>query len=129
MTVLAKEFTVLKDGTAQVAELLSVLFEDGRAIETFGSWVNGKMRQGNGEAISLINPATGAEFMNYADAGEVVVEDAAAAAGAAQKQWWALPASARARAMWACSTKVREMQRRWPVLSRYLLVSRCGIAG
>ncbi|WP_271274339.1 aldehyde dehydrogenase family protein [Aliamphritea hakodatensis] len=108
MTVLAKEFTVEQNGAAQVAELLNSLFDDSRAAATFGSWVNGAMRMGNGEAISLINPATGAEFMSYADAGEAVVEDAAAAASAAQKQWWALPASARARAMWACSIKVRE---------------------
>ncbi len=98
-------FVVENDGKQQVEALLAELL--GGEVG-FGSWVNGEMVAGTGEEIELVNPATGRTFMSYRDAGETVVSAAAEAAARAQRQWWSLTASARARQMWLCGDKVRE---------------------
>jgi len=96
-------FVVEGNGELQVASLLRELL----GSRTFGSWVNGELVEGRGETIQLINPATGQAFMEYRDAGEALVAQAAEAARGAQQQWWALSASQRGRLMWAVAERVR----------------------
>ncbi len=96
-------FIVKGNGEAQVSALLIELLGQ----QEFGSWVNGELVLGQGETVTLTNPATGAAFMEYKDAGDAVVSDAAEAAKQAQKTWWGMTASARGRLMWACAYKVR----------------------
>lgn len=97
-------FIVKNNGEAQVSALLHELLGQ----STFGSWINGELVAGQGESITLINPATGQAFMEYQDAGEGLVADAAQAAQQAQKVWWAMTASARGRLMWACADHIRQ---------------------
>lgn len=97
-------FIVENNGEQQVEALLISLLGSAE----FGSWVGGDMVLGKGEAIQLINPATGKHFMTYNDAGEDVVDVAADAASVAQKIWWAKPASARGQLMWKCASVIRE---------------------
>ena len=97
-------FVVENNGEQQVEALLSGLLGSAE----FGSWVGGELLLGNGEEIQLINPATGAMFITYRDAGESVVSAAADAAVQAQKIWWAMSASARGRLMWQCAETIKQ---------------------
>jgi betaine-aldehyde dehydrogenase len=96
-------FVITGNGEQQVEQLLNELL----GSTQFGSWIGGQMLLGKGDEISLINPATGHSFMTYADATEAVVEQAANAAAQAQKQWWAMTASARGQLMWRCGDVIR----------------------
>lgn len=96
-------FVVEKNGEKQVELLLKDLL----GSTDFGSWIGGELIPGQGENISLINAATGQAFMSYRDAGESVVNAAADAALKAQKQWWAMTASARGQLMWRCGMEIR----------------------
>ena len=85
-------------GANQVSQLLGKLLPSMVTAGTtdtslFGSFVGGELIAGTGEQIDLVNPATGGVFMSYLDAGEVVVKQAAEAAEAGQKQWWAKSAA------------------------------------
>ncbi|MCO4757338.1 MAG: aldehyde dehydrogenase family protein [Oceanospirillaceae bacterium] len=97
-------FVVDNNGEQQVEALLSKLLGSAE----LGSWVGGEQVLGEGEEIRLINPATGATFMTYRDAGESVVSAAADAAVQAQKVWWAMSASARGRLMWQCAENIKQ---------------------
>lgn len=97
-------FKVENNGENQVAQLLITLL----GSDKFGSWINGDIVLGSGENIDLINPATGKVFMQYQDAGIKAVDEAAQAAVIAQRKWWAMSATARARAMYDCGLKIRE---------------------
>jgi betaine-aldehyde dehydrogenase len=66
-----------------------------------GSFVGGALAAGQGEAITLSDPATGAELARYRDAGAVLVDEAARIAADAQRQWMTLPAALRGRKLWA----------------------------
>ncbi len=92
-------------GAEQVTELLNRLLPGG----VFGSYVAGQLMAGEGETISLINPATAGEFMAYQDAHEGVIVAAAEAAEKAQKLWWAKAASERGRIMYACGQAIRQI--------------------
>ena len=97
-------FVVDNNGEQQVEALLNALLGSAE----LGSWVGGEQVLGEGEEIRLINPATGATFMTYRDAGESVVSAAADAAVQAQKVWWAMSASARGRLMWQCAENIKQ---------------------
>jgi acyl-CoA reductase-like NAD-dependent aldehyde dehydrogenase len=72
-----------------------------------GSLVGGRVVEGQGEAIALDDPATGAALLSYADTGEAVVRAATAGAAVAQRAWIALPAAERGRRLWALGGLVR----------------------
>lgn len=97
-------FVVKGSGEQQVKALLNELL----GTSEFGSWIDGELVAGNGDDISLINPATGQVFLNYRDAGEELVAKAADAATKAQKVWWSMTATARSQSMWRCGTEIRE---------------------
>ncbi|BCZ83887.1 aldehyde dehydrogenase [Paraburkholderia terrae] len=75
--------------------------------KTIGSYVGGELVEGAGETIQLFDAATGDESIAYKDGGAAVVEQAAAAAVRAQKQWWALTHAARGRVMFEIAREVR----------------------
>ncbi|MFP3551756.1 aldehyde dehydrogenase family protein [Paraburkholderia sp. SIMBA_049] len=75
--------------------------------KTIGSYVGGELVEGAGETIQLFDAATGNESIAYKDGGAAVVEQAAAAAVRAQKQWWALTHAARGRVMFEIAREVR----------------------
>ncbi|MGB1238670.1 MAG: aldehyde dehydrogenase family protein [Pseudomonadales bacterium] len=99
-------FVTTQDGQLEVEQLLAHFFGEGTA---FGSWIDGELVAGRGEVIALTNPATATALLEYRDAGAELVAQAGDAAKRAQRQWWALTASARARVMWQCGQAVREV--------------------
>ena len=97
-------FEIEGNGEQQIEVLLNSLL----GSSDFGSWVGGVLVPGKGAEITLVNPATGQGLMAYNDATDLVVSLAAEAASVAQKQWWAMTASARGRLMWQCGAQIRE---------------------
>lgn len=74
---------------------------------TVGSHVAGQLVPGHGAAIQLLNPAKGMNFLSYADAGREVVELAARAAIAGQREWSALSHAQRGRVMFEIGRAIR----------------------
>lgn len=72
-----------------------------------GSLVDGAIREGQGAAIRLQDPATGGALLDYADAGPATAQAAASGAARAQKAWIALPAAERGRRLWALGALLR----------------------
>jgi acyl-CoA reductase-like NAD-dependent aldehyde dehydrogenase len=72
-----------------------------------GSLVDGRIRDGEGTAIHLDDPATGTPLLGYQDAGASVAKAAAAGAARAQRAWVALSAAERGRRLWALGSLVR----------------------
>ncbi len=91
-------------GEQQVTLLLNTLL----GASTFGSWINGRLVEGEGETLFLTNPATAGHFLSYKDAGNSLVDEAADVAVAAQKSWWALTAMERAKSLWRCGDTIRQ---------------------
>ncbi|UYG03705.1 aldehyde dehydrogenase family protein [Halomonas sp. LR3S48] len=63
------------------------------------NWIDGAPCPGEGETITLVDPATGEALVDYRDAGPVLVGRAIDAATRAQAEWMALTASERGRRM------------------------------
>lgn len=76
-------------------------------LESFGlnassllsNWIDGQLVAGEGEKITLTNPATGEALVSYRDAGAALIERATQAATRGQREWMALTASERGRRM------------------------------
>ncbi|MCD6438074.1 aldehyde dehydrogenase family protein [Vreelandella alkaliphila] len=76
-------------------------------LESFGlaaatplsNWINGDLVVGEGEMVTLSNPATGETLVSYRDAGAALIERATQAAERGQREWMALTASERGRRM------------------------------
>jgi len=81
--------------TEQLLAAFAPFFPEGK----IGSYINGEIVEGEGAAISLVNPATGIPFIDYKDAGGTVAARAADAAVAGQKVWAALSHAERGRLM------------------------------
>ncbi|AJY15486.1 aldehyde dehydrogenase family protein [Burkholderia multivorans] len=75
--------------------------------QSVGSYVNGELVEGRGDTIELFDAATGEPSLAYRDGGAEIVALAAAAAQAAQRQWWALTHAARGRTMFDVAREVR----------------------
>ncbi|KAF1022656.1 MAG: Betaine aldehyde dehydrogenase [Paracidovorax wautersii] len=88
----------------QVHLLFAEFFPDAAGV---GSYVDGRILPGAGEPVQLYDAATGQASLAYADAGPEVVDAAARAAAAAQRQWWALTHAARGRVMHAIAQQLR----------------------
>lgn len=63
------------------------------------NWIDGQLVEGEGEEITLTNPATGEMLVVYRDAQGELIERATAAAMQGQQRWMALTASERGRRM------------------------------
>ncbi|MCS6853600.1 MAG: aldehyde dehydrogenase family protein [Elioraea sp.] len=66
-----------------------------------GAWMAGSLVVGEGEAIALLDPATGAEILRYRDAGARIAAEAARVAEAGFRSWSRLTAAERGRLLWA----------------------------
>jgi betaine-aldehyde dehydrogenase len=66
-----------------------------------GSWIDGALVPGEGEPVTLIDPATGETILTYRDAGPRVAAHAAETASRGFRAWAALAPAARGRARWA----------------------------
>ena len=81
--------------------------EVAHAAGPVGSWVGGAGVAGEGEPISLADPATGGALLSYRDAGARVAGEAVAGAVAGQAAWSRLSGAERGRLMWAWAQAVR----------------------
>ncbi len=91
-------------GSAErIAELLKGFLPAGE----IGSWVGGEVMHGRGEPLDLTDPANGRVFASFRDADQSVVDAAMDAAATAQKQWFAMTASARGRVMYDVARLIR----------------------
>lgn len=88
-------------------QLLAKLAPFFPGADTVGSYIGGEYVAGTGAPVTLVDPATGQEFLQYADAGAEQVAQAAAAATAGQKAWAALTAAQRGRVMFEIGRTVR----------------------
>jgi acyl-CoA reductase-like NAD-dependent aldehyde dehydrogenase len=88
----------------RIAELLTGFLPS----TEIGSWVDGTVAIGNGEVMTLIDPATGTPFAAYRDADQSVIDAAMDAAARAQRQWIGLTASARGRVMFEIARLIRQ---------------------
>jgi aldehyde dehydrogenase (NAD+) len=73
-----------------------------------GSYVGGAFIDGHGAPVDVRNAHDDSLLLSYPDADPSLVQQADTAAGAAQRQWWALTAQARGRAMYLVGAQVRE---------------------
>ncbi|MBR9904201.1 MAG: aldehyde dehydrogenase, partial [Gammaproteobacteria bacterium] len=69
------------------------------AATPLSNWVDGELVAGEGESITLTNPATGETLVSYRDAGAALIERATHAAQRGQREWMTLTASERGRRM------------------------------
>ncbi|WP_295536940.1 aldehyde dehydrogenase family protein [uncultured Pseudacidovorax sp.] len=90
--------------TEQLLAAFGAFFPDAPGV---GSYIDGRLVPGTGAPVPLHNPATGAHWLDYADAGADQVAQAAAAAEAGQKAWAALSHAARGRVMQDVARAVR----------------------
>jgi acyl-CoA reductase-like NAD-dependent aldehyde dehydrogenase len=89
--------------TEQLLAALAPFFPEG----TVGSYVNGEIVPGEGDEVTLVNPATGRAFLKYRDAGAAVAKAAVAAAEKGQKAWAALSHAERGRVMQEVGRQLR----------------------
>lgn len=90
--------------TEQLLAAFAVFFPGADGV---GSYVNGQLVAGTGAPVTLHNAATGQPVLSYPDAGPAVVEQAIAAATAAQRQWWSLTHAGRGRVMFQIGQQIR----------------------
>lgn len=69
------------------------------ATTLLSNWIDGRLVAGEGDVITLTNPATGETLVSYRDAGAALIERATQAAERGQREWMALTASERGRRM------------------------------
>jgi aldehyde dehydrogenase (NAD+) len=81
--------------TEQLLAAFAPFFPEGKV----GSYIHGEIVPGEGEELALVNPATGAAFLKYRDAGAAVAKQAVSAAAQGQKAWAALSNAERGRVM------------------------------
>lgn len=89
------------------AERIEALRRQLLETATIGSLVAGEIVEGDGQTLDLTDPATGKVFASFRDAGASVVDAAMDAADQAQREWFALTASARGRIMFEIGRLVR----------------------
>lgn len=76
-------------------------------LAMLGSHIDGVMVPGQGQAIAVANPATGAALLTYPDAGADIAARAVAAAAAAQPLWGGMTGAARGRIMQEIARAIR----------------------
>ena len=92
------------DRSALFLERLAAFFP---GVRTLGSYIGGELLTGDGEPITLIDPATGRTLAEYPDAGPALVARAARAAEAGQRAWMAMSAAQRGRALFETGRVLR----------------------
>ncbi|MEO6504160.1 MAG: aldehyde dehydrogenase family protein, partial [Jatrophihabitantaceae bacterium] len=88
-----------------------------RLRPSYGIYVDGEFRDGRGEAVKTINPATEEPLAEVAEANEADVADAVAAARRAYEGTWSrLPGSERAKYLFRIARAIQERGRELAVL-------------
>ncbi len=100
---MADDMIPATDTRAEVAHLLTGLLGSAEVQNHVG----GQLMPGDGETLALTDPATGRVFAEFPDAGAAVVDAAAGAAIAAQREWWGKTASERGRIMFEIARQIR----------------------
>ncbi|KAA8707110.1 aldehyde dehydrogenase family protein [Pseudomonas cannabina] len=93
--------------TATILELMRPYWGDRSVI---ASYVGGEFIEGHGAPVDVRNAHDDSLLLSFPDADESLVEVADKAAQTAQRQWWALTAQARGRAMYQVGNLIREEQ-------------------
>ncbi|MDN5568516.1 MAG: aldehyde dehydrogenase family protein, partial [Paracoccus sp. (in: a-proteobacteria)] len=88
---------------AQIGQLLTMLL----GASEVQSYVAGGLMRGDGDVLTLTDPATGQRIADFPDAGQAVVDTAAEAAQVAQREWAAKTASERGRIMFEIARQIR----------------------
>ena len=83
---------------------------------SFGLFIGGKWKQGEGETFETLNPATGKPIAQLTQASADDVDRAVRAACKAQPDWWAVGGHARARYLYALARQVQKHSRLFAVL-------------
>lgn len=89
----------------RLGDLWGRIFTGTRSI---GSFVNGKLVEGDGDTITLVDPATEAVLATYRDAGAALAIQMADSASRGLVAWQAMTASARGRVLWAVGAAIRQ---------------------
>ena len=100
---MADDMIPATDTRAEVAHLLTGFL----GSADVQNHVGGQLMPGDGETLALTDPATGRVFAEFPDAGAAVVDAAAGAAIAAQREWWGKTASERGRIMFEIARQIR----------------------
>lgn len=95
--------TIQTETQAELARLMRDLL----GSEAVLNHVGGGQMAGDGAVLALTDPATGQVFAEFPDAGQAVVDAAADAAVAAQRDWWARTAAERGRIMYEIARQIR----------------------
>ena len=83
---------------------------------SFGLFVGGAWKKGEGETFETLNPATGKPLARLTQATAGDVDRAVRAARAAQPVWWALGGHGRARHLYAIARQIQKHSRFFAVL-------------
>jgi aldehyde dehydrogenase (NAD+) len=116
MTTVRESFESMAWGPApeSAASAEAWLEQHGRA---FGHYVGGAwVAPGGGERFDTINPATGAVLARVGVGSKADVDNAVAAARAAQPAWWALGGHGRARWLYALARQIQRNSRLFSVV-------------
>lgn len=90
-----------------ITEGIATLMQELTDVRDVQSYVRGEFQPGLGAELALTNPASGAVFARYQDAGPKVVAGAASAATTAQREWWPKTASERGRIIYEIGRQIR----------------------
>ncbi|MBL8699643.1 MAG: aldehyde dehydrogenase family protein [Alphaproteobacteria bacterium] len=88
----------------RLGDLWGRIFTGTRSI---GSFVNGKLVEGEGEPVTLVDPASETTLATYRDAGAALALQITDSAARGVPAWQALTASARGRVLWSIGAALR----------------------
>ena len=91
--------------TANILELMRPYWGDRNVV---ASYVGGEFVEGHGAPVEVRNAHDDSLLLSYPDADDSLVERTDQVATTAQRQWWALTAQARGRAMYQVGGLIRE---------------------
>jgi len=75
----------------------------------YGSLIDGRVQRGEGDSVTILDPASGDQLLQYPDAGERRAREAARAADWARQAWYRdMTAAQRGRVMWQAAQRVRD---------------------
>ncbi len=90
------------------AERIGQVWEQLCGDVPYGSLIAGQVRRGEGDAVTILDPASGDQLLHYPDAGAQLARDAAQAAERARHSWYRdISAVQRGRVMWQAAQQVR----------------------
>src|SRR5574337_166160 len=111
MSTLLDLFKTMEYGPAPESPAAANVWLDDHGRK-FGLFINNRWHDPQSQRyLTCLNPATGAQLAEVADAGEADVEAAASAARAAFKKWSKTPGHTRARYLYGIARHLQKHQR------------------